>query len=382
MRFAAIPVVLSMLGLFSLFNISPPFNIEGNNMFESIFFKQLLFLCISIILMIVVSNIHYGRIRTTAYLWYAISLVLLIAVLLLAKNIRGARSWFKVGMFSFQPSEFARMFLIIAVAKYLSSKEALTAKNVIIVLFLAVVPIALISVQPDFGMAMLTMATIVTLLFATGIRLGQMIPVGVAVLILCPLIYLFGLRDYQKERITAAFSIGTTDSRYQVEQSMKAIISGGVVGKGIGQSSMTMPYYVPDRHNDFIFSHICEELGIVGSASIMILFGFYFVSCLRSAFSTRDLFARYLILGLCFGIFLQFFINISMTIGIFPVTGLNLPFVSYGGSGLLSAFLSAGIILSITRRWRPEFSETRLPESSFTITTSPADPKTAKPVKS
>ncbi len=367
-KLALIPVALTCLGLLSLYSIEPPLDSAGQDMFESMFFRQLLFLCIAVLIMIVVSNIHYRRFWSTSHVWYGLSIVMLIAVLLFAKNVRGARSWFKIGIFSFQPSELVRIFLVIVVAKYMSTREKLVGRDLLIIFAMVLIPILLITAQPDMGMALITLVSVVIMVYASGITFRQSIPVLIILLAACPLIYKFGLRDYQKERINAAFKMTSLDSRYQVDQSIKAIVSGGISGKGIGQASLTMPFYVPDRHNDFIYSHICEELGIAGSLGLVFLFGVFFLSSLRLAFWTRDLFARYVVVGLTLGLFVQFSVNIAMTIGIFPVTGLNLPFVSYGGSSLFASYVAAGVILSVNRFWRPEFSEKRLPESAFTIT--------------
>lgn len=310
---------------------------------------------IGICAMMVLDYEYLARIST--YL-FAACVILLVMVLIpgIGSEENGARSWFKLGPVSLQPSEFMKIVFIISMAKLLSDNDGRIndIKNVGKYLLCAVIPIGLIIIQNDFGTASVFMFVFVAMLFAAGISWKYIICGAAGVAAVCPLVWFFMLQDYQKNRIINVFNPENdpSGSGYHVLQSKLAIGSGRVFGSGLYKGSSQINNLLPERHTDFIYSAICEELGIIGGVLVIILISAIIIRCIYIGVNARNSLGTYMCIGVAAMLIFQTFENIGMCIGIFPVTGITLPFFSYGGSSLVTTLLAMGLVINVKYRCR------------------------------
>ena len=314
---------------------------------------QGLFFIIGLIAMFVVSKIDYKLYLKYSNKIFLLSLILLVLVLIpgIGQVRNGSRSWFGIGSFGFQPSEIAKIALIIFVSKYLANneKEVKTiTKGVFPILLIIFLFFGLIMLEPDFGTGMVIVATLFVMLFASNIKLsffGYLIVLGIV-----GIVGLIIMAPYRMARIVSFINpwVDPLGSGFQIIQSLYAISPSGLFGRGLG-NSIQKHFYLPEPQTDFIFAIISEELGILGIIILSILFLVLFSSSLKISFNSNNLFAKYLSFGLIIGIMLQTILNICVVIGLVPVTGVTLPFISYGGSSLLVSMISVGIILNVDK---------------------------------
>ena len=314
---------------------------------------QGLFFIIGLIAMFVVSKIDYKLYLKYSNKIFLLSLILLVLVLIpgIGQVRNGSRSWFGIGSFGFQPSEIAKIALIIFVSKYLANneKEVKTiTKGVFPILLIIFLFFGLIMLEPDFGTGMVIVATLFVMLFASNIKLsffGYLIVLGIV-----GIVGLIIMAPYRMARIVSFINpwVDPLGSGFQIIQSLYAISPSGLFGRGLG-NSIQKHFYLPEPQTDFIFAIISEELGMLGIIILSILFLLLFISSLKISFNSNNLFAKYLSFGLIIGIMLQTILNICVVIGLVPVTGVTLPFISYGGSSLLVSMISVGIILNVDK---------------------------------
>ena len=318
------------------------------------YFKhQALFLVISIILMIVVSKIDYHIYFNKANMLLIISLVLLVLVLIpgIGSVRNGSRSWFGIGSFGIQPSEFSKLILIIFTAKYLYKNEKKLKnikKGVLPILGLTILVFGLIMLQPDFGTGVVLIMIIVGMLFVAGVDFKFFLKIGVVGLI--GIVGLIAVAPYRLKRILSFLNPweDPLGSGFQIIQSLYAIGPGGLFGYGLGNSRQKH-FYLPEPQTDFIFSIISEEFGFMGVLIVSILFIVIIFTGFKIAMKCGDLFGKYLVFGITFWIAFQALLNLMVVVGLIPVTGVTLPFLSYGGSSLLILFIAIGIILNVSR---------------------------------
>jgi len=315
-------------------------------------YQQGLFIVIGLVILNTVRKINYRVYYDKANLILGICLFLLILVLIpgIGTVRNGSRSWFGIGSFGIQPSEFAKLGLIIFISKYLSKSEKMgnKLKNILPLFLVVGLFFILIMLQPDFGTAMVMMVSIVSLIFASGLDFKYFYYlIGLGIVGITGLII---VAPYRLARITAFIDPwkDPLGSGFQIIQSLYAIGPGGLFGVGF-LNSRQKHFYLPEPQTDFIFSIICEEFGIVGAFLVLMLFGLLLYSGLKIAIREKDLFAKYLCYGIVFQIMFQAVLNLAVVVGIVPVTGVTLPFLSYGGSSLLISMVSIGIILNISR---------------------------------
>jgi rod shape determining protein RodA len=360
-------LLLSGMGLLSLWTQSPAStsDLTGHTIAQSFFLKQLTFLGVSLAVMGLVAWPHYLNYRHLAFVVYVVLLGLLALLLVKGQVVNGARCWFSVGPIKFQPAEFMKIALVLVLANVLMyGRDVQSWKGLVLPLGLTALPAALIVVQPDMGTTILLIPTVLAMLFAAGARKRHLAILLIVMCIAAPVVWVKGMKDYQRNRITS-FLTGTG---YQQSQSVKACASGAALGRGLGESgSATTTYYIPERHTDFVYSIVAEELGFAGSSFVLLLIAIYFATSLNIAHQSREPFGRLLIVGLTTLFATQTFINIGMTLGVAPITGLTLPFVSYGGSSLLVCSISAGLILNVASRWQPGFSSRDMAGGSMEI---------------
>ena len=280
--------------------------------------------------------------------------VLLVLVLIpgIGTIRNGSRSWFGIGGLGIQPSEFAKLGLIIFVSKYLAhnQKNMRDVKKGALPIFLVIgVFFVLIMLEPDFGTAMVIALTLIALIFISGLKISFFVKLGV--LGLAGIVALIIAAPYRMARIVSFLNPWSDPlgSGYQIIQSLYAIGPGGLLGQGF-LNSRQKHFYLPEPQTDFIFSIISEEFGFLGVLIVCGFFFFIFYRMLKIALSVNDLFCKYLSFGLAFGIFIQAALNLAVVVGLIPVTGVTLPFFSYGGSSLLISMISVGLVLNVSKR--------------------------------
>lgn len=315
--------------------------------------NQALFFIIGIFIMIFVSKIDYKK-----YFVYANKILILCVLLLILVLIpgigtvrNGSRSWFGIGSFGIQPSEFAKLGLIIFTSKYLSNNPNSmkdVKKGVVPILVITLLIFGIIMLQPDFGTGTILVMTIIGILFVAGLNIKFFIRFGVLGLI--GVVTLIIIAPYRLKRILSFLDPWSDPlgSGFQIIQSLYSIGPGGLFGLGFG-NSIQKHFYLPEPQTDFIFSIISEEFGFMGVIIVSILFIIIFYNCLKISLKCNDLFGKFLSFGITFGLIFQAVLNLSVVVGLVPVTGVTLPFLSYGGSSLLITMFSIGIILNISR---------------------------------
>ncbi len=299
-----------------------------------------------------------SKIKSDFWLKHANKIILICFILLVFVLIpgigtvrNGSRSWFGLGGFGIQPSEFAKIGLIIFVSKYLSqNRKDLRSirKGVLPILGLIGIFFLLIMLEPDFGTAMVIVLTLISMIFISGVNLSFFFKIGL--LGLLGIVALIFIAPYRMARIVSFLNPWSDPlgSGFQIIQSLYAIGPGGLLGQGFLKSHQKH-FYLPEPQTDFIFSIISEEFGFLGVLIVVAFFFFLFYRSVKIALKANDLFAKFLVFGLAIGILIQAALNLCVVIGLIPVTGVTLPFFSYGGSSLLVTMVSIGMILSISR---------------------------------
>ncbi len=314
--------------------------------------NQGLFFIIGLIFMFIISKINYKFYQNKSNFIILLCLILLILVLIpgIGTVRNGSQSWFGIGSFGIQPSEFAKLGLIIFTANYLSKKDKIkTLKSVLKIIILALIIFSLIMLQPDFGTGIIILITVIGMLFISGLDIKYFIQMGILGII--GVIGLVAIAPYRLERILSFLNPWSDPlgSGFQIIQSLYAIGPGGLFGFGLGNSRQKH-FYLPEPQTDFIFSIICEELGFFGAFLIILLFAFICIVGFNISRKCADKFGKYLSFGIIFQLSFQAILNLMVVVGLIPVTGVTLPFLSYGGSSLLITLCSMGIVLNISRK--------------------------------
>lgn len=321
------------------------------------FKKQLIWLGISIPIMILVICIDYEVIAKISPIFYGIFIILLIAVLF-TKAVNGASSWFNIGIFSFQPSEFAKIFTILTFSLVVTKiqergrNEISRPTKLLICLLVVLIPVLLIVKQPDYGTALAFMVSTIFILFAAGIKKKYIIVSLLLVVILVPIMYFFILPEHAKTRIDVFLNpnLDPRGAGYNIIQSKLAVGSGGLFGMGILKGNQTQLGFLYPKTTDFIFSVIGEEMGFVVTGAIVVIYVVLITKAIYVAKTAKDDIGSYIAMGIA-GVFLFHMAeNIGMTIGLLPITGVPLPFVSYGGSSLLTNLILIALLLNISGR--------------------------------
>jgi rod shape determining protein RodA len=316
--------------------------------------KQIIWTSIGIILMIVFATVDYHLWFDVAPFFYGIFLVLLLYLLVWERFTRNVKSWVHIGSFQFQPSEFMKIFAALLLAKYFDSNDRayLNLRSFLAVMLIVMPPVILIALQPALGSAATFFPLIAVAMFFGGIRARVWIAAILVVLLMAPLGFFFFLKPFQRERVVTFLDPerDPLGSGYQVMQAKIATGSGGITGEGFLQGTQVNLQYLPARHTDFIFSVLGEEWGFVGVVIVLTLFLFLIVEALSIAKSARDRGGTFLVLGLISFFIFHVLINVSMQIGLFPVTGIPLPLISYGGSATMMFFIAIGLILNVDYR--------------------------------
>ncbi|WP_102271546.1 stage V sporulation protein E [Cytobacillus massiliigabonensis] len=322
---------------------------------DSFFFakRQMLFAAVGIAAMFFIMNIDYWTWRTWAKVIIVICFVLLVIVLIpgIGNERNGSRSWIGVGAFSIQPSEFMKLAMISFLAKFLSEKQKLITsfkKGLVPSLGLVFLAFGLIMLQPDLGTGTVMVGTCIVMIFIAGARIRHFIILGL--IGLSGFVGLVLSAPYRMKRITSFLDPweDPLGSGFQIIQSLYAIGPGGLFGLGLGQSRQKF-FYLPEPQTDFIFAILSEELGFIGGSFVILLFALLLWRGIRIALGAPDLYGSFLAVGIVAMVAIQVMINIGVVIGLMPVTGITLPFLSYGGSSLTLMLMAIGVLLNISR---------------------------------
>ena len=346
-------ILLMIISLFMIYSASFVWaEYKFNNPFKYVI-NQGIFSIIGLFLLLIVSKINHKIYYNKSSTILLVCIILLILVLIPGLGIvrNGSRSWFGIGSFSIQPSEFSKLGLIIFTSKYLSKSNKFLKdykKGVFPILFILFLIFGLIMLEPDFGTGMIIVVTIISLLYVSGVDMKFFIILFI--LGIFGIIGLIIIAPYRMDRITSFINpwndpLGTG---FQIIQSLYAIGPGGLFGVGY-LNSRQKAFYLPEPQTDFIFSIIAEEFGIIGTLVILSLFGIILYRGIKIALRQQNLFSKYLAFGLIFQLIVQVIMNLSVVIGLIPVTGVTLPFMSYGGSSLLTSLIGIGILLNISK---------------------------------
>ncbi len=341
-------ILLALFGLAAIYSVALG---QGLGEFYN-FQKQLVWLFSGIVLMLMVANIDYRLWRRFGWLGYGLAVILLILVLTpLGSTIRGSRGWFDLGFFSFQPVELMKLFLIVVLADIYTryARTIHTFAHLIVVGIIILLPLGLVIIQPDFGSAMILFFTWLISFILVSKNPWHLVTIILFILTSLVISWFFIFADYQKDRLRTFINpaLDPLGRGYNVQQSIIAVGAGGFMGRGLGFGSQSQLKFIPESQTDFVFAVIAEEMGLVGVALLLAIFGFLFYRLYILATRAPDDFGMFIVILTIILLFVHVFINIGMGVGLLPVTGISLPFVSYGGSFLLVVLILIGICLNI-----------------------------------
>jgi rod shape determining protein RodA len=350
-------LLLSLMGVMTIYSAtrSP---LPGGEM-PSHYLKQLYWLLLSVAAMIAIVSVDYIWLKRFAYVLYGAGIVLLLLVLFHGRTGMGAQRWLNIGILSFQPSEVFKLFYVVAIARYLSETQGKVGLISLLRTFflLAFVPVVMVIKQPDLGTAVILLLVLLSLVSIKGIEkkvVALILLIGLVSIPFIGNIMWEGLKDYQKNRLVAFLEpeVDPAGIGYHINQSKVAIGSGHFIGKGYLNGTQGPFRFLPEKHTDFIFAVFAEEAGFAGSVILLLLYLSLILRGLDTARKAKDEFGSLLASGISFMFTIYFSINVGMTLGIMPVVGVPLPFMSYGGTSLLANFVAAGILINVrTRRF-------------------------------
>jgi len=341
--------LIFLIGVFNLYSAT-----HTNPALARVWKMQIVWFSLSTVIYFIASFIRIETYKRFSYLIYGSVLVSLILVLIIGIKGMGAQRWLRIAGFRIQPSEFMKMGLILCLANWFSSTakvKSIELKSIILPGLFTLVPMLLIVKQPDLGTSLILFFLFAAFIFTQRLSWKDISKLLLVLFLASGLMYQFGLKEYQKRRIATFINpdSDTLGASYNVIQSKIAIGSGQIFGKGFLSSSQASLYFLPENHTDFAFSVYAEEQGFFGALVLITLFAWLILELLFQANSLNSLFASLVSVGVAAFIFVHVFINMAMVMGLLPVVGLPLPYISYGGSSLLSFGLSLGIATSASR---------------------------------
>lgn len=322
---------------------------------SDIYIQQVYWLVLGGILAGAVAVIDYRHYERLGYVLYAVGIVLLLLVFILGKDIRGSSRWINIGSFGFQPSEFMKLFLIIALAKYLHDDprtEERRMKDLIVPAIIAGIPTLLVLKQPDLGTALIHFLIFTTICLLTRIRWQTLASIVVSAGIALPLAWSFVLKDYQKARITVFLNpeANLLGSGWHAHHARVAIGAGGLSGEGFMKGTQNQFNFLPEQHSDFPFAVFAEDWGFLGCFVLVCLYGFLVLWSIRIAATAKDRFGAVLAIGVGALIFWHALFNLGMVTGLLPVVGVTLPLFSAGGSSVLTIMMGIGLLMNVSMR--------------------------------
>lgn len=352
LNFAFVILALNLIGLINLYSAT-------HGMFSKdkmdLFWMQLVWLSVGWGVYLGITLIDYKIFIRVAYIFYGLNLAALLAVTVVGKSSLGATRWLDLGFFRYQPSETMKLVLVMVLAKIFANRDASNGMGILELMWpclLALLPFVLTVKQPDLGTALLIAAITASMLIFVGVKRGILIFALIVAAVAAPIVWNFGLKEYQKNRVLTFISPGRDPrgSGYNSIQSKIAVGSGKVLGKGFRKGTQSQLEFLPERHTDFIFSVLSEEHGFIGSVTTLGLFLILYLMAVRIAMQARDKAGALIVVGTLAYMFWHMFVNMGMVIGLMPIVGAPLPLLSYGGSSLLSTMTGLGLISSVAYR--------------------------------
>lgn len=318
------------------------------------FSRGLMWAAIAVVIFVLTTIFDYHWLKTLAWPIYAFQLGLLILTLAIGNGVGGSARWVAIGPLTFQFSEIAKILMIIVLASYLASREGKldSLASIVGACLLVGPPLILVMLQPDLGTSLVFGAILAGMLWMSGASLRWLAVLGVAVLAMVPIAWTYILRDYQKERLTSFLDANPDiqGAGYQLHQAQIAVGSGGIIGKGLTNGTQTQGDFLPVQATDFVFATLAEELGFIGGLVLFVLFVLLLWRVLVAGWRSRDAFGTLFAAGVASMIVFQLVVNVGMVLGIMPITGIPLPFVTHGGASLVSMAAGLGILQSINIR--------------------------------
>lgn len=343
-------LLISCIGLLNIYSTG-----FMGDFLQNLYLRQAQWIAIGLVFMVAAFSVDYRLVGRRAYIIYGISVLLLLAVFLFGYATRGSQRWILLGGFSFQPSELMKLTVILALAKYFEDHRAggngYRLRELVVPALIALVPFLLILKQPDLGTALIIAFIFVSMVFFVGIEKKSLLIAATGGLVFLPIGW-FLLRDYQKERIMTLFrpEQDPLGSGYHIIQSMIAVGSGGIFGKGFLKGTQTQLKFLPEQQTDFVFSVFAEEWGFFGCLLLLTMFLALVLWGLKISLHSRNLLGTLISYGITILIFWEVVINIGMVLGLLPVVGIPLPFLSYGGSAMVVLMTAVGLLMNVSMR--------------------------------
>jgi rod shape determining protein RodA len=342
---------VALIGIVNLISASP----ERGAFLPDTAWRQVVWMALGLGLLLATLLLDYRTLERIAIPFYGGVILLLVAVLFIGRIVNGSQRWIDLGPFNLQPSELAKLALIILFARLLARRSATSSIGLLDLIFpatLVAIPAALVVKQPDLGTALVLCIVSASFLAVTRVRVGSLVLIVAGAVAAVTLAWLFFLHDYQKERVFTFMNPerDPLGAAYHAIQSQIAVGSGGLFGKGFLHGSQSQLDFLPEEQTDFVFSVLGEEWGFVGTATVLLLYLGILIRGLMIAHSSKDLFGAYLAVGIVSLFFWAGAINVGMVIGVLPVVGVPLPMLSYGGSALLTCMIALGLLMNVSMR--------------------------------
>lgn len=338
------------LGLSAVYSATHP---RSGIFAENYSLKQAIWMGLGLLVFLIIINISYQKFIDVSYIFYFVILITLVLVLVMGRARLGAQRWFSIGGFAFQPSEFIKIALVLALANYAGSHRGTMSslRDFCACAGLLLIPFGLVMIQPDLGTALILLPIFFAIMLVSGADMKYIIGMIVIGIGAMPVLWQF-LREYQKQRLLVFINPNSDPlgAGYTIIQSKIAVGSGGMFGKGWLNGSQGQLNFLPEHHTDFIFSVVGEELGLLGGLALILLYFFIIQRAFRISELTSDMYGKAIAAGVGVMLATQVIVNIAMTIGFMPVVGIPLPLVSYGGSSMIATLVSIGLLINVGMR--------------------------------
>ncbi len=347
---------IAVVGLVNLYSATSPYlEMESKSGLADIYVTQVYWLVVGGLMGILVALIDYRNFERLAFLAWGLGIFFLILVFVLASDVRGAARWIRLGAFAFQPSEFMKIGVILAVARFLSEDpktEARTLVDLLPAFLLFLIPAALVMMQPDFGTSLIYGLVVACMLGMARIRLRSIVAMVVTVLASAPILWSYILLDYQKSRVLSFVNpeADLTGTGWHAFQSQTAIGNGGLWGSGFREGTQNQFGFLPDQYSDFPFSVFAEDWGFLGSLVLLSLYAFVCIWAVKIASMAKDRFGAAVAIGVGAMFFWHTVFNLGMVLGLLPVVGITLPLFSYGGSSVMTVLIGFGLLMNVSVR--------------------------------
>ncbi len=348
--------IIAVVGVVNLYSATSPYiEVETKSGLADIYVTQVYWLVVGGLFSILVALIDYRNFERLAYIIYGGGVLSLLLVFVLASDVRGASRWIRLGSFAYQPSEFMKLAVILAVARFLSDDSKLEARTILDMFpafLLCGLPAGMVMMQPDFGTSTIYSLTVGCMLFMTKIRWRSILSVLIAVIAAAPLVWTYVLQDYQKSRVTSFLNpeADLTGAGWHAFQSQTAIGNGGIWGAGFREGTQNQFGFIPDQYSDFPFAVFAEDWGFFGSMALLGLYAFVCIWSVKIASMAKDRFGAAVAIGVGAMVFWHTLFNVGMVLGLLPVVGITLPLFSYGGSSVVTILIGFGLLMNVSVR--------------------------------